>query len=160
MGGRDRQFRSRRRSRFRFPEPLRSASGLVRRMDRRPESAASIRRLALRRPQRSSYGGMDRARRRSGPPRRRMRRRDPLKACRCSAFRIFGRPPDRAGGRRAAVCRRRPERGEPAGGTPRSRFSGVSSLPKTTSTRSLLGVWKHSFRLVSADLPARAVPIP
>jgi len=52
------------------------------------------------------------------------RRRDPLKACRCSAFRIFGRPPDRAGGRRAAVCRRRPERGEPAGGTPRSRFSG------------------------------------
>ena len=57
-------------------------------------------------------------------PRRRMRRRIPLQACRRSAFRIFGRPPDRAGGRRAAVCRRRPERGEPAGGTPRSRFSG------------------------------------
>ncbi|MFQ7502028.1 MAG: DNA alkylation repair enzyme [Alistipes finegoldii] len=47
-----------------------------------------------------------------------------LSACRRSAFRIFGRPPDRAGGRRAAVCRRRPERGEPAGGTPRSQFSG------------------------------------
>ena len=101
-----------------------SRSAALPALDRRPESAASIRRLALRRPQRSSYGGMDRARRRSGPPRRRMRRRDPRRTCCRSAFRIIGRPPDRAGGRRAAVCRRRPERGEPAGGTPRSRFSG------------------------------------